>query len=69
MTDRPKMSADRLAQKIRWEGGLVAALEYGIAPEQIDDPELAELWARLQRGYRELSPLMAEAMTRLDVAA
>jgi hypothetical protein len=69
MTDKPKMSADRLAQKVRWEGGLMAALEYGIAPEQIDDPELADLWGRLQRGYREISPLLTEAMSRLDVAA
>jgi len=69
MTDQPKMSADRLAQKIRWEGGLMAALEYGIRAEQIDDPALADLWARLQRSYREISPLLAEAMTRLDVAA
>jgi hypothetical protein len=68
MTNQPKMSADRLAQKIRWEGGLMAALAYGIAPEQIDDPELSELWDRILRGYRELSPLLSEAMTRLDVA-
>jgi hypothetical protein len=69
MTDQSKMSADQLAQKIRWEGGLMAALEYGIAPDQINDPNLSDLWDRLLRAYRDISPLLSEAMTRLDVAA
>lgn len=69
MNVQPKMTADRLARKIRWEGGLYAALEHGIAPEDIADPELANLWRRLQDGYRELAPLLDEAMSRLDVAA
>jgi hypothetical protein len=69
MVQADKMSADRLAQKIRWEGGLMAALEYGIQPNQIADPELAKLWGRLRRAYRNLAPLLDEATSRLDVAA
>ncbi len=58
-----------LAQKIRWEGGLWAALEYGIKADHIEDPELAELWARLEHSYREIAPLIEAAARRLDVAA
>jgi hypothetical protein len=64
-----KLDEKSLAQKIRWEGGLWAALEYGLKAERIADPELAELWARLERGYREMAPLMSAASQRLDVAA
>jgi hypothetical protein len=69
MAQEEKMSADRLAQKIRWEGGLMAALQYGIRPNQIADPELAKLWGRLRRAYSNLAPLVDEATSRLDVAA
>lgn len=69
MTDKIDLDADRLAQKIRWEGGLWAALEFGIRADDITDPELADLWSRLERGYRELAPLLDEARSRLDVAA
>jgi hypothetical protein len=69
MATNEKMSAERLAQKIRWEGGLMAALEYGIRPEDIADKDLADLWTQLRNGYRQLSPLLAEASARLKVAA
>lgn len=69
MAHAEKMTADRLAQKIRWEGGLMAALQYGIQPSQIADPELAKLWGRLRRAYLNLAPLVDEATSRLDVAA
>jgi hypothetical protein len=69
MYDKIELDAERLAQKIRWEGGLWAALEYGIRAEDIADPELADLWSRIERGYQELAPLLDEARSRLDVAA
>jgi hypothetical protein len=64
-----KMDESALAQKIRWEGGLWSALEYGIQARDIADPELAALWARLERGFSEMAPLIDAATKRLDVAA
>jgi hypothetical protein len=69
VAESKKMSIDRLAQKIRWEGGLLAALEYGITAKDIEDPELAKLWRRLERSYGTLTPLIDEAAERLGVAA
>lgn len=69
MADSKKLSNDRLAQKIRWEGGLLAALDYGITAKDIEDPEVAKLWRRLERSYGTLSPLIDEATERLGVAA
>jgi hypothetical protein len=69
MADQTKFSNERLAQKIRWEGGLVAALEYGIRATDIEDPEVAKLWRRLERSFGTFSPLLDEASERLGVAA
>lgn len=69
MDDRNKLDEASLAQKIRWEGGLWSALEYGIKPDDIADPELAALWRDLEKGYRAMAPLIATATRRLDVAA
>ena len=64
-----KLSNERLAQKIRWEGGLRAALDYGIDRNEIQDPQVADLWRRLDRSYREFGPLLDDAMRQLDVSA
>jgi hypothetical protein len=69
MDEPEKLTTERLARKIRWEGGLLAALEYGIKAEDIADPEISALWARLAKAYDELAPLVDEAAGRLDVAA
>lgn len=69
MDRNTKMDDATLAQKVRWEGGLWSALEYGITADDIADPELAKLWARLEQSYREIAPLIDEATHRLDVAA
>jgi hypothetical protein len=69
MPESTKLSTDRLAQKIRWEGGIMAALEYGIRAKDIEDPDLAKLWRRLERSYGSIAPLLDEAEDRLGVAA
>jgi hypothetical protein len=69
MDNHSKLDEASLAQKIRWEGGLWSALEYGIHPDDIADPELAALWSELENGYRQMAPLIAMATRRLDVAA
>ena len=68
-TRQPQLDGATLAQKIRWEGGLWAALEYGITPDEIADSELAALWDRMDQAFRAFAPLFEEAMVRLDVAA
>jgi hypothetical protein len=50
------MTAKDLAKKVHWEGGIVSALEYGIRSDEIDDPELAVLWRRLEGLYDQLRP-------------
>lgn len=52
------MDRMRLAQKVEWEGGVLAAMEYGIHAEQIDDGEVRRVWDALERAYRELTPLV-----------
>ncbi len=72
MTDRQlteTFDATSLARKIRWEGGLMAALDYGIDAEEIQDQELAALWTSLDEAYRRFSPLLEEIADRLDVSA
>jgi len=50
------MTAEDLANKVHWEGGIVSALEYGIRSDEIDDPELAALWRRLETLYDQMRP-------------
>lgn len=64
-----KLNQALLAQKIRWEGGLIGALSYGIHADDIEDPELARLWAELERLYNELEPLLEAVGDRLGSAA
>jgi hypothetical protein len=69
MSGTNRLSNERLAQKIRWEGGILAALEYGINSDDIDDPGLSELWQQLDQRYQEIAPLLDEMAVRLDVEA
>lgn len=55
-----KISSAWLAQKVAWEGGPLATLDYGIVAEQIEDPALRALWQDLQDRYRGLAPLVAD---------
>jgi hypothetical protein len=56
MRNTKVMTAKDLADKVHWEGGIVSALEYGIRSEEINDPELASLWRRLEGLYDQLRP-------------
>lgn len=64
-----RFTKDELARKVRWEGGALDAIEYGIRSEQIDDPELRDLWRALEDGYRALTPLVTTIETRLQRGA
>lgn len=58
-----------LTQKIRWEGGLLASLAYGIPADAIDDASLAAQWRDLEAAYRAFAPLLEDVAERLGVAA
>ena len=55
-----KFDRDLLASKIRWEGGVLATLAYGLRPEDIGDPELRLAWARLQQAHAKIRPLIRD---------
>lgn len=62
---RGKYDRDLLASKIRWEGGVIAALDYGLHPDDIGDPELRSAWERLQQLHAEIRPLIRDFERRL----
>lgn len=64
----PKMSNERLATKVDWEGGVLPAITYGIRSNEIADPEIAELWAKAEKAYGALAPIVRTIETRLRAA-
>ena len=58
-----------LAHKVRWEGGVLNTLAYGIRSEEIGDEELAASWAEVERLYRELMPKVSDLERALGAAA
>jgi hypothetical protein len=68
-TQPPRLlGIDELASKVRWEGGILDALEYGIGSEEIADPELATIWSRMEQLYNDLRPVMKQAQRLLSAA-
>jgi hypothetical protein len=65
IVEQPTFSAEWLAAKVDWEGGVLGALDYGIVADRIEDPTLRALWADLQDRYRGLAPLVADIEERL----
>jgi hypothetical protein len=49
---------DLLAHKIKWEGGVLAALDYGLRPEDIRDEDLRTAWTQLQLMHQRIKPLV-----------
>jgi hypothetical protein len=54
------LDQEQLAAKVAWEGGVLAALEYGIRSEQIANLRARELWRDLESRYAALTPLVDE---------
>ena len=63
------ISNDRLTRKVDWEGGIIAALDYGIRSEQIADPEIAALWHEAEAIYDALAPVLLDLDRRMRKAA
>jgi hypothetical protein len=63
-----KFSLRRLADKVGWEGGILATLDYGVRSSDIDDMEVARLWAELEALYEAMIPAMGEIDLRIRQA-
>jgi hypothetical protein len=55
-----------LAYKIKWEGGVLATLDYGLMPEDIADRDLRAAWAELRGLYGRMRPLIRSFEKRLQ---
>jgi hypothetical protein len=55
MTSR-HYTLNELRRKIDYEGGVFYALEWGIQPDDIDDPTARELWHRIEDAYNNVHP-------------
>ena len=65
---RRKMSLRRLAARVGTEGGIVAAIDYGIRDVDIDDANVAAIWAEVQSLYAQMIPLMDQLDRRIRQA-
>ncbi len=50
----------RFARKVRWEGGVLGAIDYGLHRSDVPDEDLADTWARIEDLYAEMAPLVAK---------
>lgn len=64
-----RLSRERLAQKVAWEGGAFEALRYGLRSRQIADPELAQMWRNMESLYEQISPIARRIDLLLDPVA
>lgn len=55
-----------LLTKINWEGGIMDALDYGISPDDIEDPKVASIWRDIQDHYLDLEPMIDDLMEILE---
>jgi hypothetical protein len=63
-----KMGGRELASRVRMCGGILEALEFGVQSSQIEDPELASVWQRLEEQYGDLRPNLSVANRILSAA-
>jgi gamma-glutamyl:cysteine ligase YbdK (ATP-grasp superfamily) len=61
-----KMSPNEFVAKLDWEGGIFAALEYGLKASHLEDKDsdLAVAWDALEKKWEALQP----DLTAVDVA-
>lgn len=56
----------QLLAKVDWEGGIDAALDYGITADQFEDPELRTMWYAVQRAYNSVYKQRREINNMID---
>ena len=64
-----KLTVEDLANKVEWEGGIIAVLEYGVNPNDLDPsvPDaLREAFGELYRAWIDLGPLEREVEDILE---
>lgn len=54
--------------KIEWEGGVLAALEYGLTEDDLEqkDTALYKSWRALRSAYQSLLPLLRDVEKALE---
>jgi hypothetical protein len=65
MDEPVKMSLRHLAARVGAEGGIVAAIDYGIRDTDIEDADVAGIWAEVQELYERMVPLMDQLDRRI----
>lgn len=57
--------------KVEWEGGMEAALEYGLRLKDLpqDDDELRDAWADMERAWLAYEPLGSKVYEMLEEAS
>ncbi len=66
--ERAKLSLRRLAARVGAEGGIVAAIDYGVRHTDIEDRDVAAIWAEVQGLYERMVPLMDQLDRRIRQA-
>lgn len=69
MASGAQFDKDTLRRRIRESGGVVAALDYGVRSEQIEDLDLATAWGEAERLYADLSRVVGRIQRELRTAA
>lgn len=61
------MTPVELADKIEWEGGVLAALVYGLGPDDLDDsdPDLKAAWVALWKARDDIPGLVEAVESQL----
>lgn len=59
LANRNKLDLPELADKVGWEGGILETIDYGIGSSDIEDVEVARIWAQLEELHAQATPLMA----------
>ena len=59
---------DQLYHKIRWEGGVMEAMEWGIHHEDIEDPDIAAKWKVAEELYSQLRMLLPHLQKDINAA-
>jgi hypothetical protein len=61
-----QLTASDVRDRVKWEGGVLDAVEYGIRHDQIQDPALRTMWRDVESRYKALTPLTERIRTFLE---
>ena len=60
------MTHQEVADKIGWEGGILATLECGIKSSDIEKGPLRDEWKKLELLYKSFGPLIEKIESMVD---